>query len=223
MTTIVTDDRASLHVQDSGGTGPAILFLHDLDCDGHYWEHVLDRVRTLAPEVRFLVMDLRGHGASGWGEAPSRKRLVKDCKRVCKELHVDHPLVVGHGLGADIALAFEDAGAVVAINPRLGREDAVPFPADLERPEFMHGAANPDVLDAYRVGLASAKPLRRTKRDAPVLLVFADPADADALADSDTMEHALDVYGIQQASRHLPIEMPSAVAALVCSWMQEAM
>ncbi len=218
---VAMNDGALLHVVEHEGTGPAVLLLHDLDCSGAYWDAVVARLRALDPRLRLVVPDLRGHGRSGVGEAPSRKRLLKDLAHLLRALDITDPVVCGHGWGGDLALAFDGADSVVAVNPLLGRAPAA-FEGDVQRPAGMLGAADADALRAAIVGATTAKPLRRGRRDAPLLLVYALEADGNALAGSEVLEHATEVVSLQGASRHLPLEMPNAVAALLLPWIEEA-
>lgn len=218
---LTMSDGAVLHVTEHEGQGPVLVLLHDLDCSGAYWDAVVARLRVLDPSVRILVPDLRGHGASGVGEAPSRKRLVKDLVQSLRALGVSEPVVCGHGWGGDIALAFDDAASVVAVNPLLGRMPAA-FDAEVPRPDGMRGARDAEVLRASVVGATTAKPLRRGRRDAPLLLVSSQEADGEALAGSEPLEHATETMVFQGGSRHLPLELPNAVAALLLPWIEEA-
>ena len=217
---VVMDDGATLHLRIHDGSGVPVVFLHDIDVDGRYWDPVVVRLLELEPDLAVFVLDMRGHGLSTIAEPPSRKRLVQDVKRVCRALGIEEPMLCGHGWGADVALAAPAAG-VVAVNPRLGRADAVPIDGDLSAPQGMGGAVSSAVSEACRQGLSSAKPLRRSRRDAPLMLVYADPADAAALEGTDVLEQAAEMFAIQQGTRHLPVEMPSAIAALVLAWMEE--
>lgn len=217
---VLVDDGVTLHMRVHEGPGATVVLLHDLDCSGPYWDAVVARLLELDPDLRIVVPDLRGHGASGIREEPSRKRLVKDLKRSLKELGVDEPVVCGHGWGADLALAFDAAAGVVAVNPLLGRPPAA-FDAEVPRPDGMAGAVSADALHSCIVGATTAKPLRRGRRDAPLLLIVSREEDMPALEGSDVLEHAHDVQAVQCGSRHLPVELPNAVAALVLYWIEE--
>lgn len=214
------DDGADLHVMVAGGDGVPVVLLHDLDASHAVWAPVADRLLQLAPGLRIVMPDLRGHGGSTSVDEPSRKRLVKDMKRLCKELGVAEPVLVGHGWGADIAQACDFAGSVVAINPLMGREPG-PFTEDVPRPEGLPGARDAAMLRACAIGATTAKPLRRSRRDAPLLLLAADPLDIDALAGTDALEQASEVMWWKCATRQLPLEMPNAIAAILLSWIEE--
>ena len=217
---VTMDDGAAIHVVTTDGDGPAAVLLHDLDCSLPYWDDVVRRLLQLDADLNIVAVDLRGHGGSTSVEEPSRKRLVKDVKRVCRSLGLEAPVLVGHGWGADVAMACDFAGSVVAINPLMGRGPAA-IEGDLERPPHMRGAQSEALLRACTIGATTAKPLRRSKRDVPLALLYADPADVQALAGSDALEQALEAMRFQAGSRHLPLEMPNAIAAILLSWIEE--
>lgn len=215
------DDGTVLHARVHEGTPPSLVLLHDLDCSSTYWDAVIARLLELDPELSIVALDLRGHGESTCVGETSRKRLVGDLKRLCKALDLQDPVLCGHGWGADIALAAPFAGSVIAINPLLGR-DAADFDAeDAPRPVGMVGATSAAVLDACRVGATAAKRLRRSRRDAPLLLIASDPHDLDVEAFADLDDAAAESYSWQGATRHLPVEAPAGIAALVLSWIEE--
>jgi hypothetical protein len=218
--TIALEDGTSLHASIHDGTSVPILFLHDLDCSAYYWSAVVARLLELDSELHLIALDLRGHGKSSCSGETSRKRLVQDAKRVCKALGIEGAVLCGHGWGADIALAADWASSAIAINPLFGRE-ASGFEGDIERPAHMHGAISPEVLQACRIGISSAKPIRRNRRDAPLLLVTSDPADTQVSVYPEIADAAVEAYAWQDGSRHLPLEAPAGIAALVLAWIEE--
>lgn len=219
--TVPLDDGTVINARVHDGTEPALVLLHDLDCSSGYWDAVIARLLELDPELHIVALDLRGHGASTCAGETSRKRLVGDLKRTCKALGINDPVLCGHGWGADLALASPFAGSVIAINPLLGREPAPFEDEDAPRPAGMAGASSAAVLEACRIGATTAKRLRRVRREAPLLLVAADPLDLDAEAYAELDDAAAESYAWQGATRHLPIEAPFGIAALVLSWIEE--
>lgn len=218
--TIAGDDGAALHAWIHDGTTLPILLLHDLAMDATYWERFLEAALSRVPTLAVAALDLRGHGSSGVGSETSRKRMVKDLRRWVRMLEIDPPIVVGHGYGADIALAADFVSAVIAVNPSLGRE-APPVPSDLHLPVAATGARDLDVLRMCTVGATQAKPIRRSRRDAPLFLIVSDPGDLDQPGMSDLQEISEDVQIWKSGSRHLPLEVPAGIAALVLEWIEE--
>lgn len=218
--TVRLDDGTELYVRMHDGDSLPIVLLHDLDCSSRYWDPVMTRLLELDPQLHIVALDLRGHGRSTATGETSRKRLVNDVKRACRLLGLDDPVLCGHGWGADIALAADFASSVVAINPLFGREPGA-FPEDCPRPPGMPGAGSATVLESCRVGAANAKSLRRSRRDAPLLLIASDPADTGADAYPGIADAALASYCWQEGSRQLPLEAPAGIAALVLAWIEE--
>lgn len=219
-TAVLLEDGTVLNARVHLGVGAPLVLLHDLDCSARYWDAVVGRLLELKPDLPVVALDLRGHGASTCSGETSRKRLVSDLKRTCKALGLDDPVVCGHGWGADVALAAPFAGSVIAINPLLGREPAA-FVEDAPRPQGMVGANSPAVLESCRIGATTAKRLRRTRRDAPLLLVAADPGDTGVEGFDEIADAASEAFVWQDATRHLPLEAPHGVAALLLSWIEE--
>ena len=218
---ITVDDGTALAVRVWVGSGPTLLLLHDLGCASVYWLPVIDRLQTLLPDAQLVVPDLRGHGESSCGKETSRKRLAKDVRKLCAALDIAHPVLVGHGWGADIALTADvDPSAIVAINPLLGRREA-DFEGDVCRPRDMQGASDAQTLEACRIGVMQAKRIRWDRRSAPLLLITAEPADADGEGLAELMDAAEETLLWQDGSRHLPLEAPAGIAALIASWVEE--
>ena len=217
---IAGDDGATLHAWIHDGTTLPILLLHDLGMDATYWERFLEAALLRVPTLAVAALDLRGHGGSETGSETSRKRMVKDLRKWVGLLGIDPPIVVGHGYGADIALASDFVAAVIAVNPSLGRE-APPVPSDLQLPVSMTGAQDAEVLRMCTVGAMQAKPLRRGRRDAPLFLIVSDPEDLDHPGLPGLREVCEDMQIWKSGSRHLPLEVPAGVAALVLEWIEE--
>ncbi len=80
---------------------PAVLLLHGLSSNAHYWERVAARL----PGRRLVALDQRSHGlsdrpagANGMGE------LVADAAHAITDLGLGRPVVAGHSWGAAVAL-----------------------------------------------------------------------------------------------------------------------
>jgi pimeloyl-ACP methyl ester carboxylesterase len=79
------------------------MCLHGLTANCRCWDNIAE---ALTPEYRVLAPDLRGRGYS---EAPDRgyglEQHARDVVAVCDNLGLDRPAVMGHSMGAAIALA----------------------------------------------------------------------------------------------------------------------
>jgi pimeloyl-ACP methyl ester carboxylesterase len=89
---------------DRGGTGPrTLLLLHGLGATAAVWSGVQAALRRRT-EVRWITVDLPGHGGSAWEPHYSvgsmTARIAEDCRDA-------GPLyVVGHSLGVYLGLAL---------------------------------------------------------------------------------------------------------------------
>jgi pimeloyl-ACP methyl ester carboxylesterase len=104
---IEVDDR-DVHVVDTGGDGPPLLFLHGL---GGVWQNWLVTIAAFMGSHRCVAFDLPGFGES---EMPvdeiSIPGFAKTADAVCKQLGIDRPVVIGNSMGgfvgAELALSF---------------------------------------------------------------------------------------------------------------------
>jgi len=85
--------------------GAPVLFLHGGSHQASHWAEVC---RALPPELRCIVPDQRGHGASDW--APdgdySCEAQVADVIALLDALEIERCAVVGHSMGGLNALHF---------------------------------------------------------------------------------------------------------------------
>ena len=91
-----------------------VLAVNGWSCSDAYWVHVAPALAALGPPV--LVVDARGHGASGLPRHPGRGarglepgditigRLARDLHAVLDEADVDQAVVLGHSMGVQVAL-----------------------------------------------------------------------------------------------------------------------
>ncbi len=86
------------------GAGLPILCIHGITANCRCWDVL---AAALAPKYRLIAMDLRGRGRS---DKPSRgyslDHHLRDIHSVFDDLGMDQAAVMGHSLGAFIALAF---------------------------------------------------------------------------------------------------------------------
>lgn len=93
----------SLHYEDRGEGGPALLLIHGSFTRGD--ESFAALMPRLAPRRRVLCPDLRGHGRS---ESPSlfwdAPLLARDLWAFLDALNAPRAHLVGHSMGGDVAL-----------------------------------------------------------------------------------------------------------------------
>lgn len=84
------------------GSGPTVLMLHDAD-SGHL--SFAPQVETLASQgYRAVAWDMPGYGHSAPVEPYNFLGLVRRCQALIAALECEHLTLVGHGLGAMLAL-----------------------------------------------------------------------------------------------------------------------
>lgn len=131
MTSVTTSDGVSVAVHDLGGDGPPVVLAHAAGLHGRVWEPL---ARRLAPELRCISFDERGHGRSalppandfGW------HGFALDVLAVVDGMGLERPYGVGHSSGGAALLLAEEARpgtftalycfepALVPVDPPLG-------------------------------------------------------------------------------------------------------
>jgi len=92
------------------GDGPGILCLHDAGLQSSVFEGLLQEV---APEGGAIAFDLPGHGRSGSLDAlPSIEAMTEMAQWVADWCGASRPILVGHGMGALIALEWARTGSI---------------------------------------------------------------------------------------------------------------
>lgn len=97
-------DGAQLAFADTGSGNVTLLFVHGWRADHTVWH---DLVAALSPAMRTLAVDLRGTGASRPANAPyNLERYAADLRELVDALALGPVVLVGHSMGATIALRF---------------------------------------------------------------------------------------------------------------------
>ena len=96
----LVDRELTYHV---GGDGPALVLVHGLGGGAGNW---VELAPILQRRYRLVVPELPGHGGSGRGPWTADLAGFAASVRACAEheLGCEHPVVVGHSLGGQIAL-----------------------------------------------------------------------------------------------------------------------
>ena len=91
-----------IHVDDSGGDGPPVLFLHGFLFDGRMFD---GQVRALAGRYRCLRLDLPGQGRSARAaHSYQLEQLTADVRAVLRQLHLPSVHLVGLSMGGYLAM-----------------------------------------------------------------------------------------------------------------------
>ena len=115
---IVVCERRSLSVSvtEWSRRGPPCVLLHGFGDAACVWNHLAIR---LAQQFHVVAMDLRGHGNSDWD--PDTKydseTFSADLTKTVAAFGFERMILVGHSLGADVAVRFaaENASRVAAL------------------------------------------------------------------------------------------------------------
>src|SRR5215207_360424 len=84
---------------------PAVLLIHGVTASHLSWPLVAERL----PQVRVIAPDLRGRGRSNTMQGPAGLAAhARDLIAVLDAAGVDRALLVGHSMGAFVALVFGD-------------------------------------------------------------------------------------------------------------------
>ena len=89
-------------MRDSGGEGKPVVLIHGLGLGQRSWDRVAPRLS--AEGVRVVSYDQRGHGASDASNDYSPPVFERDLAAVLETLELREPVLVGHSLGATIAI-----------------------------------------------------------------------------------------------------------------------
>jgi pimeloyl-ACP methyl ester carboxylesterase len=86
---------------------PDVIFLHGLGDNAGVWGAVIENLRRSRIDISVLALDLAGHGQSEW-LAPENYTIPEIARIVYEAIHCffvsDPPLLIGHSLGARVAL-----------------------------------------------------------------------------------------------------------------------
>ncbi|MBI3028698.1 MAG: alpha/beta hydrolase [Candidatus Rokubacteria bacterium] len=94
----------SLAVHEWPGKGPAVVCIHGLTANHTCWQSLAD---ILTPEYRLIAYDLRGRGESD--KPPKGYSLeihARDVNALLDRFDLKRAVIIGHSLGAKIALHF---------------------------------------------------------------------------------------------------------------------
>ena len=100
---------------------PAVVCVHTTGGHARRFERL---ARMLEPNRRVVAHDLRGHGRSPWSGPQTPAQHVADLDHVLDASGVDQVTIIGHGLGARIAVEHaceygERATALVLLDPLI--------------------------------------------------------------------------------------------------------
>jgi pimeloyl-ACP methyl ester carboxylesterase/mannose-6-phosphate isomerase-like protein (cupin superfamily) len=146
----VAVEGAELHVEVAGEGRPIVL-VHGLGLSGALWNRMRE---TFGDGYRLVLVDLRGAGRSRELERIdlSLRRWANDLGEVVRRLELDRPVLVGHSLGASIALEFAlerpgEVGALVLLGAEANLSNLAP--RMLAAAERIESAGLPTWVDEF--------------------------------------------------------------------------
>ena len=99
----LSQDNVHIEYRLYGHGDPAVLLVHGWACDENYWHAQLDALKS---RYTVVTIDLAGHGASGANRSDwSVANYAQDIVAVARQLPNSQLVLVGHSMGADVALA----------------------------------------------------------------------------------------------------------------------
>lgn len=187
-----------LHHRETGeGTRPLVL-LHGLFGSSANWRGI---ARSLAPDWRIVIPDLRNHGRSFHAPDVSYPALAGDVRAVLDELGLERAVLVGHSMGGKTAMWL----ALMAPDrvERLVAVDTAPV---------AHASAAPDILRALAAIDLATLPDRAT----------ADAALAGAVVDARVRDYLLQNLVRHDGTWRWRINLPALLAGIgaITGWPQ---
>jgi len=114
---------------ESGGEGSrGVLLLHGLGATAAVWMSVRRALQERGT-MRWLAADLGGHGGSDWRSSYSVGELAAQLAELVQQQQLRELLIVGHSLGAYVALALASGWFGIAVRGVLGIGPKISWPA----------------------------------------------------------------------------------------------
>jgi pimeloyl-ACP methyl ester carboxylesterase len=142
------------------GSGEPVILIHGNNSSSVWWEYTLERMKD--SPYRFIAPDLRGRGdTSGPAANWTVEMLAADVRRLIEQLGIGAAHVVGHSLGANVAIQYaldhrRDVKSLLLLNPGWVAGEIPDAIADQARLEQM--VANKDLLKMALRGAAMKHP-----------------------------------------------------------------
>ena len=85
------------------GKGDPLVILHGLFGSSDNWQ---SQAKIFAEFYTVYLVDLRNHGHSFWSEEHSYALMAKDLRFLTEELNLKNIILLGHSMGAKVAMTF---------------------------------------------------------------------------------------------------------------------
>jgi sigma-B regulation protein RsbQ len=95
-------ERVAINYELEGSSDTTLIFIHDWNLNLTYWK---DQVSRFKSRYRILNLDLAGHGNSGKDRTQwTSESFARDIVNIMDKEGLSKSIVVGHSLGADVAM-----------------------------------------------------------------------------------------------------------------------
>jgi sigma-B regulation protein RsbQ len=95
-------EKVSINYEIHGKQDTTLIFIHDWNLDLTYWNEQVNKYKS---QYRILNLDLAGHGNSGKGRTNwTAESFARDITNILQKESINKAILVGHSLGADVAL-----------------------------------------------------------------------------------------------------------------------
>jgi pimeloyl-ACP methyl ester carboxylesterase len=93
-------DGTPIAYEIHGSGNPTLVLVHGWSCDSRYWQQ---QIEPLSQKYRVVVLDLAGHGHSGFDRSRySMKAFGEDVRAVLNAAGGDDFILVGHSMGGSV-------------------------------------------------------------------------------------------------------------------------
>ena len=191
-------------------TQPSITLVHGSAAHSGWWDPMAD---DLATDHRVVALDLSGHGDSGWRDEYSGEAWAAEVGAVIDAFDIAPTLLVGHSLGARVAIAAaarrpDAIVGLVLLDPPVRRPNPDPTPSRPPlRPPTPAGPRSYATLDEAKMSfhLRPNEPILNRDRLLEVAAgSFKETADGWTYkADPQVHERVADL-GVAQALAQIP-------------------
>lgn len=110
-----------------GGGSPTVLLLHGQGATAAVWKAVAQALQARG-SICWLAADLDGHGGSDWQSFYSVGQLAAQVAEVARQQQSGELFIVGHSLGAYVALALASGWFGVTVRGVLGIGPKISWP-----------------------------------------------------------------------------------------------
>jgi pimeloyl-ACP methyl ester carboxylesterase len=114
--------------ESSGEGSRGALLLHGLGATAAVWKSVRQALQERGT-LRWLAADLGGHGGSDWQSFYSVGELAAQLADLVQQQQIRELFIVGHSLGAYVALALASGWFGIAVRGVLGIGPKISWPA----------------------------------------------------------------------------------------------